>query len=69
MKESRKTVLVVDGGGRGAALVDKYAQSEHVRQIFAVPGNDLMKINIDKPIDTYPELKTKPLNTSFLILY
>lgn len=60
MKERsvRNTVLVVDGGGRGSALVDKYAQSEHVERILAVPGNDLMKINTDKPVQIYPQLKT-----------
>lgn len=52
------TVLVVDAGGRGATLVDKYAQSEHVERIIAVPGNDLMKINTDKPVQTHPQLKT-----------
>jgi phosphoribosylamine--glycine ligase len=52
------TVLVVDGGGRGATLVDKYAQSEHVERVIAVPGNDLMRINTDKPVQTYPQLKT-----------
>jgi len=60
MKErgGKNTVLVVDGGGRGAVLVDKYAQSEHVEQILAVPGNDLMKINTDKPVQIFPHLKT-----------
>lgn len=52
------TVLVVDGGGRGAALVDKYSQSEYVEQVIAVPGNDLMGINTDKPVQTFPTLKT-----------
>ncbi|MBI2405815.1 phosphoribosylamine--glycine ligase [Candidatus Microgenomates bacterium] len=52
------TVLVVDGGGRGATLVDKYAQSEHIEKILAVPGNDLMRINTDKPVQIYPQLKT-----------
>ena len=54
----RNTVLVVDGGGRGAVLVDKYAQSEHVDRVLAVPGNDLMKINTDKSVITYPKVKT-----------
>ncbi len=54
----KKTVLVVDGGGRGAALVHKYAQSSHVGRILAVPGNDLMKINIDKPVQIYHQFKT-----------
>ncbi|MBI2268554.1 MAG: phosphoribosylamine--glycine ligase [Candidatus Blackburnbacteria bacterium] len=60
MKERNtgNTVVVVDGGGRGATLVDKYAQSKHVERIIAVPGNDLMKINTDKPVQIYPQLKT-----------
>ncbi len=58
MKEQGNTVLVVDGGGRGAALVDKYAQSPHVERIIAVPGNDLMRINTDKPVEIFPQLKT-----------
>lgn len=52
------TVLVVDGGGRGAVLVDKYAQSEHVERVIAVPGNDLMKVNTDKSVKIYPQFKT-----------
>ncbi len=57
-KEGENTVLIVDGGGRGATLVDKYAQSVHVGRVIAVPGNDLMGINTDKPVKTYPKLKT-----------
>jgi phosphoribosylamine--glycine ligase len=53
------TVLIVDGGGRGAALVDKYAQSDQVEKIIAVPGNDLMSVNAaGKPVEIYPQLKT-----------
>jgi phosphoribosylamine--glycine ligase len=52
------TVLIIDGGGRGSALVDKYAQSPHVKKIIAVPGNDLMKINTNKPVETYQKIKT-----------
>lgn len=60
MKErsAGNTVLVIDAGGRGATLVDKYAQSEHVERVIAVPGNDLMKINTDKPVQIYSQLKT-----------
>jgi len=60
MKERslHNTVLVVDGGGRGAVLVDKYAQSEHVERVLAVPGNDLMRVNTNKPVQIYPQLKT-----------
>lgn len=53
-----KTVLITDGGGRGAALVDKYGQSKYVGKILVVPGNDLMQINTDKKVITYPNLKT-----------
>lgn len=54
----RETVLVVDGGGRGSALVDKYAKSEEVGRLIAVPGNDLMKINTEKLVQIHPALKT-----------
>ena len=53
-----KTVLIIDGGGRGAALVDKYGQSRHVGRILVVPGNDLMQINTGKEVKTFPNLKT-----------
>src|SRR3990167_7955445 len=43
-KLSGVTVLVIDGGGRGAALVDKYSQSPKVAKVLATPGNDMMKI-------------------------
>ena len=60
MKEIERgnTVLVVDGGGRGVVLVHKYSQSEHVDNIIAVPGNDLMQINTKKPVVIYPQIKT-----------
>lgn len=57
-KEVNLTVLVIDGGGRGATLVDKYAQSKKVGKILAVPGNDLMQINTKKKVMIYPKLKT-----------
>ncbi len=53
-----KTVLIVDGGGRGAVLVDKYGQSKQVGKILVVPGNDLMQINTDKSVITHQHLKT-----------
>lgn len=52
------TVLVIDGGGRGSALVAKYSQSKHVAKILALPGNDLMKFLTPKPVNIYPNLKT-----------
>lgn len=53
-----KTILIIDAGGRGAVLVDKYGQSKHVGKILVVPGNDLMQINTDKEVITFPNLKT-----------
>lgn len=52
------TVLIIDGGGRGSVLADKYAQSSLVKKIIAVPGNDLMNLTCSKPVKIYPELKT-----------
>src|SRR5579859_6824695 len=57
MKE-RSTVVVIDGGGRGAALVHKYSQSPYVENIVAIPGNDFMQVNSGKEVQTHPELKT-----------
>ncbi len=53
-----KTVLIIDGGGRGAVLVDKYGQSNQVGRILVVPGNDLMQINTNKKVVTFPNFKT-----------
>lgn len=50
--------MIIDGGGRGATLVDKYGQSKHVGNILVVPGNDLMQINTKKKVATYQHLKT-----------
>lgn len=58
----KKTVLVVDGGGRGAALVHKYAQSKAVGRIIAVPGNDLMEVNTKKQVQIFPNLKTTSIS-------
>lgn len=54
-----KTIIaVIDAGGRGSALVDAYAKSPKVDEIIAIPGNDLMQLNTEKPVHTYPNLKT-----------
>src|SRR3989344_5339922 len=53
-----KTVAVIDAGGRGAALIDKYAQSPLVSKILAIPGNYLIGINTQKEVKTYTHLKT-----------
>ena len=54
----KMTIVVIDGGGRGSALVDKYSQSPLVKKIIAIPGNDLMTLNKKKPVEIFPELKT-----------
>lgn len=58
MKSKNNTVLIIDSGGRGAALVAKYLQSKYVGRVIAIPGNDLMRINTSKPVLIYPYLKT-----------
>ncbi len=53
-----KTIVVIDAGGRGSALVAAYAKSPHVEKIIAIPGNDYMQVNSKKPVQIYPHLKT-----------
>lgn len=38
-----KKILVIGSGGREHAIVAKFAQSKHVSQVFAAPGNPGMK--------------------------
>ena len=52
------TVVVIDGGGRGAALVHKYSESSHVKKIIAIPGNDLMALNTGKNVETHQNIST-----------
>ncbi len=54
----KEKVAVIDGGGRGHALVDAYSRSEHVGSIIVIPGNDMMKIGKEKPVKTFPRLRT-----------
>ncbi|MBI2621745.1 MAG: phosphoribosylamine--glycine ligase [Candidatus Levybacteria bacterium] len=58
MAGNNKTVLVVDGWGRGAALIHKYSQSPQVGKLIAVPGNPLMQINSEIPVKIFPHLTT-----------
>jgi phosphoribosylamine--glycine ligase len=55
---NKNIVLVVDAGGRGAALIHAYSKSPQVKTLIAVPGNDLMQLNTKKKVITYPHLKT-----------
>jgi len=53
---TKKTVLVIDGGGRGSALVKKYQESNHIGKVLAIPGNDLMALQANVKI--FPNIKT-----------
>ncbi len=58
MIKKSHTIAIVDAGGRGAALVDKYSQSPYVDKILAIPGNDFMHVTSQKQVILYPNLKT-----------
>lgn len=53
-----KTVVIIDAGGRGSALVEKYSQSQSVSKIIAIPGNALMQENSSKKVEIFPHLTT-----------
>lgn len=55
---AKNKVAVIDGGGRGAALVDKYLQSGQVGSVIAIPGNDMMRIGRERRVETYPGIRT-----------
>lgn len=59
---TKKTVLIVDSGGRGAVLVHKYSESRNVGKIIAVPGNDLMQINSKKKVTVYSRVETTDIS-------
>ena len=52
----KKTIAIIDGGGRAHALVKKYRQSKKVSRIIAIPGNDL--ILLEKNTRIFPKTKT-----------
>src|SRR4030042_33711 len=54
----KTTVLIIDGGGRGSALVEKYLQSKLVSRVLAIPGNDLMGQGTQKQVKIFPQIKT-----------
>ncbi len=58
MRGKNATVVIIDIGGRGSALVQKYSQSPHVKKIIAIPGNDLMQINSKVSVRIFSKLKT-----------
>lgn len=61
---AEKTVAIIDGGGRGVVLAEKYLQSAHVGKLIAIPGNDWVKQYAkiyQKEVLTFPSLKTTDL--------
>lgn len=63
MSERRATVLIVDRGGRAAALAQAYSKSSEVGQIFVAPGNDLIKYICEEPVETFPQIKTSDVDS------
>lgn len=61
-KLSGDTVLVIDRGGRGAALVDKYLHSSKVGRVLATLENDPLLKNVKKPLKIFSEVKTTDIN-------
>ena len=62
-----KTILVIDGGGRGSVLVDKYLQSPKVGKVLAIPGNDLMLETNAKTVKIFPKIKTTDIKSILTI--
>ncbi len=56
------SVLVIGGGGRETALVHKYSQSPEVHAVYAAPGNDSMQDTTEKPLRTFPNIKTTDIS-------
>ena len=56
-----ETVCITDGGGRGAAIAHGYSKSAKVGKIVAIPGNDLMSMNLPDgfAFDRVPEKLAK----------
>jgi len=57
-RSTGNVVAVIDKAGRSAADAAKFAQSEHVGKILVIPGNDLIPITVNKPVQIYPKLRT-----------
>jgi phosphoribosylamine---glycine ligase len=58
MKERGNTVAVIGGGGRETTLIREYSKSPYVDNMVAIPGNDWMKKISEKPVKTFPDIKT-----------
>jgi phosphoribosylamine---glycine ligase len=53
----KEKVAVIDGGGRGSVLVDRYLRSPHVAAVIAIPGNDMMGRGQGKPVETFQKVR------------
>jgi phosphoribosylamine--glycine ligase len=53
----KKTIAIIDRGGRGAALAYAYSKSKHVAKIVVIPGSGLIQINCKKPVLTFPDIE------------
>lgn len=66
MKET--IVAIIDGGGRGAALVEAYAKSPHVDKILSIPLIDMMPFVASGKLIQDPYFKTLKTNNKKEIL-
>ncbi len=58
-RRTGNSVLIVDGGGRAAALAHAYSRSPHVDRILVAPGNDFIySSTLGKPVEIFPNIKT-----------
>src|SRR3989344_9181291 len=65
MKEKNvNTVAVIDGTGRGHALVDQYLKDDRVERVIAIPGNPLMLHGTEKEVVIFQEYGGKRLTTT-----
>ncbi len=63
----KKTVAIIDRGGRGAALAYAYSKSKHVGKILVIPGSGLIQINCEVPVVTFPEIEITDRKSIVLI--
>jgi phosphoribosylamine--glycine ligase len=59
----KEKVAVIGGGGREAALVDKYLQSQHVGSAISIPGNEMMRMGQSKPVEIFKDAKPTDAKT------
>lgn len=56
------TVIITDGGGRGAVLAEGYSKNSYVKKIIGVPLNETAHLNTgNTPVVPHPELTTRSI--------